>query len=259
MATPCQTPDCQFFGNSNQFGLCSSCFRQLTGGSKPTGAPTGQNKKSILRTELKLPTGVIIQVRHGDMTEETVDIIVNAANSSLDHASGLAGAIIKKGGKSIQDESDLWVSKYGRLEEGGVAVTKAGSLVSKHIFHAVGPIWHGGVEGEEILLGMTVRSCLEKADALKSKSIAFPAISSGIFGFPKDKCAIVMFDMVFEYLKSVPTSGLNEIRFTNFDDKTVDIFETECLKRGGQKAINQTQQQNQQQQQNQPQQQNQQN
>jgi len=170
------------------------------------------------------------------MTEENIDCIVNAANSSLDHASGLAGAIVKKGGKSIQDESDMWVAKNGKLEEGGVVVTKAGNLVCKNIIHAVGPIWHNGRDGEEILLGMTVRSCLDKAEAMKATGIALPAISSGIFGFPKEKCATIMFDMVLEYLKSTPQTQLKEIRFTNFDDKTVDIFEIECLQRGGRKS-----------------------
>lgn len=109
--------------------------------------------------------------------------------------------------------------------------------------HAVGPIWHGGKEGEEILLGMTVRSCLEKATELKCKSISLPAISSGdflqfcsifiyflgIFGFPKEKCATIMFEMAQNYVKEMAgKTPLTEIRFTNFDDKTVELFDKEC-------------------------------
>jgi len=98
-------------------------------------------------------------------------------------------------------------------------------------------MWHGGNEGEEIILGMCVRSCLEKADELKLSSISLPAISSGIFGFPKEKCATVMFDMVQTYAKEKQGStGLKEVRFTNFDDRTVDIFDNECKKLGGTKA-----------------------
>lgn len=73
----------------------------------------------------------------------------------------------------------MYVAAHGRLEEGGVAVTSAGKLPCKHVFHAVGPMWHGGNEGEEIILGMCVRNCLEKADELKLTSISLPAISSG--------------------------------------------------------------------------------
>jgi len=98
-------------------------------------------------------------------------------------------------------------------------------------------MWHGGNEGEEIILGMCVRSCLEKADELHLTSISLPAISSGIFGFPKEKCAEVMFEMVQTYLKEkAGLSGLTEVRFTNFDDRTVDIFEAQCKKLGGSKA-----------------------
>jgi len=194
------------------------------------GPPSGEGKKSNMKVELK-EGEVTIQVRHGDMTTEEVEAIVNAANSSLDHASGLAGAIIKKGGKVIQDESDLYVAKNGKVDEGCVVVTSAGKLPCKYVFHAVGPMWHGGKEGEEVILGMTVRSCLEKADELKLKSISISAISSGIFGFPKEKCATIMFEMTRSYVKEKQgKSTLKEIRFTNFDDRTVDIFEKECKK-----------------------------
>jgi len=221
---------CGFFGKEECMGLCSQCYREQVGyGVVKKGPPSGEGKKSNLLSEIKTPEGVAIQVRHGDMTTEEVDCIVNAANASLDHASGLAGAIIKKGGKVIQDESDLHIAKFGKLEEGGVAVTSSGTLPCKHVLHAVGPMWHGGKEGEEIVLGMTVRSCLEKANQLKCTSISLPAISSGIFGFPKEKCASVMFEMAQQFCKEMGTKNtLTQIRFTNFDDKTVELFDLEC-------------------------------
>jgi len=220
---------CGFWGNLETMSMCSKCYREQMGyvGVKK-GPPSGEGKKSDILSELKI-NGVSIQVRHGDMTVEQVDCIVNAANSSLDHASGLAGAIIKKGGMIIQNESDLYVAKHGRIEEGGVAVTSAGKLPCKNVLHAIGPTWHGGSQGEEIILGMTVRSCLEKAEELKHTSISLPAISSGIFGFPKEKCATAMFAMAIQYVKeNKGKTGLKEIRFTNFDDTTVTIFDKEC-------------------------------
>jgi len=172
-----------------------------------------------------LEPSVLVEVCHGDMTEENVDCIVNAANSSLDHASGLAGAIVKKGGQVIQQQSDAYVAKNGKVDEGGVVVTAAGNLPCKHVLHAVGPMWHGGFQGEEVLLGLTVRNCLEKADNMHLQSISIPAISSGIFGFPKEKCAQIMIEMVVQYFaECAGKSFLKQVRFTNFDDRTVDIF-----------------------------------
>jgi O-acetyl-ADP-ribose deacetylase (regulator of RNase III) len=219
------------YRNPKTMNMCSLCFRNFSG-SKPF-SPTGSEKKSSLKAEYKhLSTGIVIQVRHGDLTCEEVDCIVNAANSSLDHSSGLAGAIVKKGGAIIQNESDNILRNLGkRLEVADVVVTGPGKLPCKYIIHAVGPIWHGGSEGEDIYLEMAVRNCLEKADELKCSSISLPAISSGIFGFPKEKCAELMFNLAISYINEFSgKTSLKEIRFTNFDDKTVNLFEKECDK-----------------------------
>uniref|UniRef100_A0A6B2L8I6 Macro domain-containing protein n=1 Tax=Arcella intermedia TaxID=1963864 RepID=A0A6B2L8I6_9EUKA len=191
---------------------------------------SGQGKPSVLKKEQIFPGDIKLQVRHGDLTEEQVDIIVNAANKHLDHASGLAGAISEKGGPMIQAESDAYISKHGPLEEGAVVSLGPGLLRIKHLFHAVGPIWNGGKQGEDLFLSICVRGCLDKANELKAKSISLPAISTGIFRFPKPVCAEIMFDTVLSYL-SEGNSTLKEIRFTNFDDETVHIFENTFNKR----------------------------
>jgi len=159
-----------------------------------------------------------------------VGAIVNAANKYLDHASGVAGAIRKKGGPIIQAESDLYIAKHGALEEGTIVSLPAGNLKCQYVIHAVGPMWRDGKQGEDIFLSMAVRACLDKADELKLESISMPAISTGIFNFPKPICAEIMFNTTLNFISTIPNSTLKEIRFTNFDDDTVNIFKNQFEK-----------------------------
>ncbi len=122
----------------------------------------------------------------GDITEIEADAIVNAANSYLEHGGGVAYAIVKKGGWKIQEESREYIRNHGPLKTGEVAVTSAGKLKAKYVIHAVGPIY--GVEGEE-KLEESIRNSLKKAEELGIKSIALPAISTGIYGYPYEICA----------------------------------------------------------------------
>jgi len=186
--------------------------------------------KSILKFEHVTSCGQKIQVRQGDITEEDTDAIVNAANEYLAHGGGVAGAVSRTGGPTIQKESNQWVKKYGRVKTGNVAVTRAGYMICRCVIHAVGPVWNGGKSNEENLLALSVKNSLKKADELKLKSIALPAISSGIFGFPKDLCAKIMFSNVIAFCAKHPDTSLKEIRFTNFDYLTVNIFGTEFTK-----------------------------
>jgi O-acetyl-ADP-ribose deacetylase (regulator of RNase III) len=130
-----------------------------------------------------------IVVKKCDITEIEADAIVNAANSYLEHGGGVAFAIVKKGGNAIQEESREYVRKHGPVPTGEVAVTSAGRLKAKYIIHAVGPIY--GVEGEE-KLESAIRRSIEKAEELGIKRIAFPAISTGIYGYPYNICAEIM-------------------------------------------------------------------
>jgi len=148
-----------------------------------------------------------INVIKGDITEIEADAIVNAANSFLRHGGGVALAIVQKGGYIIQKESEEYVKKHGIVPEGGVAVTGAGRLKAKYVIHAVGPVY-GDPEGDKKLYS-AFRSALLKADELGLKSIALPAISTGVFGYPYEKCAELLvkalkeFDMISKNVSKV--------------------------------------------------------
>lgn len=188
---------------------------------------------SILVSEYRTESGHSIQVRLGDLTEEEVDAIVNAANSHLAHGGGVAGAIVRRGGRSVQAESDRWVAEHGPLPTGQVAVTGAGSLPARAVIHAVGPVWQGGGAGEDELLRSAVWNSLAKAEELGLESIALPAISSGIFGFPKDRCAAVLMRTALDFCQRHPQGHLRVIHFTNIDRRTVELFEGELRKMEG--------------------------
>ena len=134
--------------------------------------------------ERNLPTGQILKIVQGDITVEEVDAIVNAANEHLQHGGGVAWAISKRGGPTIQQESDEWIRTKGTVSHAHPAWTSGGLLPAKYVIHAVGPAWGGG--DEDVNLAVSVSRSLHVADELVIKSIAFPAISTGIFGFPKE-------------------------------------------------------------------------
>lgn len=184
---------------------------------------------STLRTEWSPSSNQRIQVRLGDLTQEEVDAIVNAANAQLAHGGGVAGAIVRRGGYAIQEESNRWVRQHGPLSSGQVAVTGAGHLPSKFVIHAVGPVWQGGGQNEDQLLRLAVWNSLLKAHELQLTSMSIPAISSGIFGFPKERCAKILITAAVDFCVHHPKSTLREIRFTNFDELTVGIFEAVLL------------------------------
>jgi O-acetyl-ADP-ribose deacetylase (regulator of RNase III) len=168
-----------------------------------------------------------IEVRQGDLTAEDTGAIVNAANSHLAHGGGVAGAIVARGGRAIQVESSRWVAEHGPVPTGQVAVTGAGSLSARAVIHAVGPVWQGGGTGEDDLLRSAVWNSLAKAEEMRLASIALPAISSGISGFPKDRCAAILVRTALQFCANHRESHLREIRFTNIDRQTVDLFEAE--------------------------------
>ncbi|HYJ02145.1 MAG TPA: macro domain-containing protein [Nitrososphaeraceae archaeon] len=165
----------------------------------------------------------IIRLIKGDITDQNVDVVVNPANSYLKHGGGVAGAILRKGGKIIQTESD----KIGFVPVGSSVITTSGKLPCEAIIHTVGPKMGEG--NEDFKLSKSIHSSLSLASDNSYKSISIPAISSGIFGFPKDRCANILLDESIKFLKNNNTT-LQTIEFCIIDDETLFHFKTEFTK-----------------------------
>jgi O-acetyl-ADP-ribose deacetylase (regulator of RNase III) len=172
--------------------------------------------------ERNLPTGPKLQIVQGDITTEEVDAIVNAANEHLQHGGGVAWAISKRGGPNIQQESDEWVRTKGTVSHAHPAWTSGGLLPAKYVIHAVGPVWGEG--DEDAKLSAAVTGSLRVADELELHSIAFPAISTGIFGFPKERAAKIILGTIETYFKENASSGIKVVRLVLFDQSTADAF-----------------------------------
>jgi len=167
--------------------------------------------------------GKTLRLVKGDITERDVDAIVNAANSYLQHGGGVAGAIVKKGGHIIQAESN----RIGYTPVGTAVITGAGSLPARYVIHAVGPRMGEGDEDKK--LKNAVKNSLRLASEKGIKSISIPAISAGIFGFPKDRCAKILVEEAIRFLKEETTS-LELVEFCIYDDATAFHFEEEFKK-----------------------------
>jgi O-acetyl-ADP-ribose deacetylase (regulator of RNase III) len=177
---------------------------------------------NTLLVEHKFPTGQTIQIVQGDITIEEVDAIVNAANEHLQHGGGVAGTISIKGGSTIQNESDAWIRQHGLVSYANPAWTSGGQLPAKYVIHAVGPVWGDGDEDNK--LASAVTGSLRVAEELKCTSIAMPAISTGIFGFPKDRAAGIIFSAMEKYFGENSSSGVKTVKLVLFDQPTVDVF-----------------------------------
>jgi len=160
----------------------------------------------------------VIRILQGDLTLAATDAIVNAANSYLKHGGGVAAAIVRRGGPEIQKESDA----IGFVPEGHVAVTGAGKLAAQYVIHAVGPRGEDP-EGDK-KLESAAYNALRAAQERNLKSISFPAISTGIFGFPKQRAAEILLATAKRFLQENPTGTLQQIDFVLFDDETTEIF-----------------------------------
>lgn len=167
-------------------------------------------------------TGRVLRVCHGDLTEEAVDAIVNAANEHLAHGGGVAGAIVRRGGAEIQRESDAWVRAHGPAAHARPALTGAGRLPCGAVIHAVGPVWGSGDEDRKLVTAYT--AALDLAHAQQFRSLAFPSLSTGIFGFPVDRAAPLAIGAVAQFWTARATTAVTEVRFTIIDAPTVAAF-----------------------------------
>ncbi len=177
---------------------------------------------NMVLVEHILPTGQAVQIVQGDITIEAVDAIVNAANDHLQHGGGVAWAISKKGGAGIQKESDDWIRQHGLVSHARPAWTSGGRLPARYVIHAVGPVWGDGDEDNK--LEWAVTGSLRVADELNCSSIALPAISTGIFGFPKDRAAGIIFSAIEKYFAEGSSSGIKTVKLVLYDKPTVDVF-----------------------------------
>ena len=188
-----------------------------------------------LERQLILGNNKVIKLVNGDITDRHVDAIVNAANSYLKHGGGVAAAIVRKGGRIIQDESDKIIAKTGIVSVGSAVITTAGNLPCKAVIHTIGP--RMGEGNEDYKLRKAVRSSLLLASKKGFRSISMPAISSGIFGFPKDRCAKILVEESKTFLEDSNNdntsnnnntiSGLDIIEFCIFDNDTLDWFKNQ--------------------------------
>lgn len=164
----------------------------------------------------------LLSFKVGDITKSKVDAIVNAANPRLAGGGGVDGAIHKAGGPSIARECAEIISKIGRLDTGAAVATSAGALSAKFVIHTVGPVWHGGEKGEPELLKNAYINSLKVAIEIGAKTVAFPSISTGIYGYPVEKAAKVAVKTVYDFLKE--NEWFKEVTFVLFDERTFSVY-----------------------------------
>ncbi|XP_071089495.1 protein mono-ADP-ribosyltransferase PARP14-like [Haliotis cracherodii] len=190
------------------------------------GNAATQEPVSTIVAVSNIAGGRKIYVREGDITTMKVSAIVNAANERLDHCGGLAKVIVDKAGKDVQDECTRHVNSYGAVLDGDAVLSKPGRLKGScdFIVHAVGPRWEGGKKKEKEKLREAVTRSLELTDNRLGSSIAIPALSAGIFGYPKDAATKVITTAVRDYFVKHKSSTIKDVYFCTVNGKTVDSF-----------------------------------
>jgi O-acetyl-ADP-ribose deacetylase (regulator of RNase III) len=171
--------------------------------------------------DAKFPNGKTLRLMIGDITNMRVDAIVNAANSQLRGGGGVDGAIHRAGGPTLMRELDQIREEYGPCPTGSAVVTTAGALPAQYVFHAVGPIYQDGKHKEAELLASCYRKCLELAEEREVRSISFPAVSTGAYGYPAGEAAKIAIDAIVEHLRAIDT-GVRDVLFVLWDQGSYD-------------------------------------
>jgi len=164
-----------------------------------------------------------LRITQGDITQQSTDAIVNAANSSLMGGGGVDGAIHRAGGPAILQECKKIIARQGRLPAGKAVITTGGNLKAKYVIHTVGPIWHGGNKGEPELLASAYRESLKVAAENNLNSVSFPSISTGAYGYPLDQATKVALNAAITFLGQSDTS-LREVVFVLFDSRALGAY-----------------------------------
>jgi len=163
-----------------------------------------------------------IELIRGDITKLEVDAIVNAANSSLLGGGGVDGAIHRAGGPIILEDCRLIRARQGGCPPGEAVITRAGNLPCRHVIHTVGPVWNGGDKGEAQILANAYRNSLLLSEPYALESLAFPNISTGIYGYPKAQAAQIAIETVRSYLKGA--MHLKKVIFVCFDEENHQLY-----------------------------------
>lgn len=177
----------------------------------------------------------VIQLEEGDITRVEADAIVNAANSGLAGGGGVDGAIHRAAGSSVMAELDQIRAEIGNCPAGKAVVTKAGRLRAQYIFHAVGPMYRGGDKGEADKLASCYRECLRMASERELKSIAFPAISTGIYGYPMDEAAAIAFREILSFLER--PSSVERVSIVLFGSEAYGTFRRALQSQTGTRGV----------------------
>ena len=172
-----------------------------------------------------------IELTVGDITRVAADAIVNAANSGLAGGGGVDGAIHRAGGPAIMADLERRYGRHRQCPTGRAVISDAGDLPARWVIHAVGPIWQGGAAGEAELLANAYRSSLRLAAEHGARSITFPAISCGAYGYPLEQAAGIALETVREMLEVLPDHPIERVMFVLFSRDTYDVFEAIALSR----------------------------
>jgi len=170
---------------------------------------------------------VRLSIIHGDITDQSTDAIVNAANSGLMGGGGVDGAIHRAGGPAILAECKEVIARQGRLPAGKAVITTGGNLKAGYVIHTVGPVWHGGNNREPEILASAYWECLVIATEKVLNSIAFPSISTGVYGYPVEKAAVIAIDTIKKFLNERNTT-IKQVTIVLYDSRTYRAY-AECF------------------------------